>query len=128
MVQKTIRERCPASVTLEFTEAETGYPYLVVPPNRENTPADQPAILQKAFSCSEKAVTSKFGSKPIYLREGGSIPIISDLKTVVGLDSLMIGLFTPHDNLHAPDESFHLGIMETAISAFEDFFVNLVKD
>jgi len=126
MVQKTIRERCPNSVTLEFTEAETGYPYLVVPPNRENTPADQPAILQKAFACSEKAVTSKFGSKPIYLREGGSIPIISDLKTVVGLDSLMIGLFTPHDNLHAPDESFHLGIMETAISAFEDFFVNLV--
>ena len=128
LVQKTIRERCPDSVTIEFTEPHTGNPYLVVPPGKENTPADQSAFLQKAFACSEKAIEGTFGSKPIYLREGGSIPIISDLKTVAGLDSLLIGLFTPEDNLHAPDESFHLGIMEKAIATFEQFFVDLVAN
>jgi len=40
----------------------------------------------------------------------------------------MIGLFTNEDNLHAPDESFHLGIMERAINSFEEFFNQLVRD
>ena len=59
------------------------------------------------------------------MREGGSIPIIGDLKEIAGLDSLLIGLFTPADNLHAPDESFHLGIMEKATTAFESIFEDL---
>ena len=127
LVQQTIRERCPDSVKVEFTQPETGHPYLIVPPGRENTPADQSPVLQKAFATAENNIESTFGSKPIYLREGGSIPIISDLKTIAGLDSLLIGLFTPEDNLHAPNESFHLGIMENAITAFEAFFQDLVS-
>jgi acetylornithine deacetylase/succinyl-diaminopimelate desuccinylase-like protein len=43
----------------------------------------------------------------------------------VGLDSLLIGLFTNEDNLHAPNESFHLGIMNKAIDAFEKLFLDL---
>jgi hypothetical protein len=41
------------------------------------------------------------------------------------LDSLLIGLFTPEDNLHAPNESFHLGILEKAVGAFEVLFTDL---
>ena len=37
----------------------------------------------------------------------------------------MIGLFTNEDNLHAPDESFNLEIMEKAINSFESFFKKL---
>ena len=59
------------------------------------------------------------------MREGGSIPIIGDLKKVAGMDSLLIGLFTNADNLHAPNESFHLGIMEKAISTFEKLFTDI---
>ena len=66
--------------------------------------------------------------RPLYLREGGSIPIIRDLKEVTGLDSLMLGLFTNEDNLHAPDESFNLEIMTKAIDAFEEFFLGLAED
>ena len=69
----------------------------------------------------------EFGSKPIYLREGGSIPIIRDLQEVAGLEALMLGLFTNEDNLHAPDESFDLRIMERAINSFESFFIQLGK-
>ena len=67
----------------------------------------------------------EFGTAPIYLREGGSIPIIRDLKEVAGLDALMLGLFTNEDNLHAPDESFNLTIMNRAIDSFEAFFLRL---
>jgi acetylornithine deacetylase/succinyl-diaminopimelate desuccinylase-like protein len=125
VVQDTIRERCPDTVTLELSEPHSGEPYLIVPPGRENTPADQSPVLQKAFASAEKAIQANFGNPPIYLREGGSIPIISDLKTTCGLDSLCIGLFTPEDHLHSPNESFHLGIMQNAITAFEAFFEDL---
>ena len=81
--------------------------------------------MKKAFSVAEGCIEDGFGTKPIYLREGGSIPIIRDLKEVAGLESLMIGLFTNEDNLHAPNESFHLGIMEKAIRSFETFFKKL---
>ena len=83
--------------------------------------------MKKAFSIVENSVQSSFGTTPLYLREGGSIPIIRDLKEVAGLDALMLGLFTNEDNLHAPDESFHLGIFEKAIYTFTDFFEKLAK-
>jgi acetylornithine deacetylase/succinyl-diaminopimelate desuccinylase-like protein len=125
LVMQTIRDRCPASVTVEITDPEMGDPYLVVPPGRENTPGDISPFFARAFERAELAIEGAFGTKPIYLREGGSIPIISDLKDVVGLDSLLIGLFTPEDNLHAPNESFHLGILEKAVGAFEVLFTDL---
>jgi acetylornithine deacetylase/succinyl-diaminopimelate desuccinylase-like protein len=47
------------------------------------------------------------------------VPIIADIRRVLGLDSVMLGLFLPEDNLHAPDESFHLGVMEKGMRASE---------
>jgi acetylornithine deacetylase/succinyl-diaminopimelate desuccinylase-like protein len=125
LVMQTIRDRCPASVIVEITDPEMGDPYLVVPPGHENTSGDISPFFARAFERAELAIEGAFGTRPIYLREGGSIPIISDLKDVVGLDSLLIGLFTPEDNLHAPNESFHLGILDKAIGAFEVLFKDL---
>jgi acetylornithine deacetylase/succinyl-diaminopimelate desuccinylase-like protein len=76
-------------------------------------------VLAKAFRATDAAVTEVFGRPPLYLREGGSVPIIAQLKQIVGLDSLMMGLFLPEDNLHAPNESFHLGVMKRGIRASE---------
>lgn len=39
------------------------------------------------------------------------MPIIASIKNVTGLDSIMLGLFLPEDNLHAPNESFNLDVM-----------------
>ena len=47
------------------------------------------------------------------------------VEEVAGLDALMLGLFTNEDNLHAPDESFNLTIMNRAIDSFEAFFLRL---
>ena len=49
-----------------------------------------------------------FGSEPVLLREGGSIPIINEFKKVLGADSLLLGLALPDDNLHSPNEKFDL--------------------
>ena len=111
----TLHERCPQSVTIQCTPVPGGSPYSVVPPGRSNTPQDQPPLLSEAFREAETAVTHVFGHKPLFLREGGSVPVIADFKTIAGMDSLMIGVFTPADNLHAPNESFDLSIMERGI-------------
>ena len=73
-------------------------------------------MLAAAFRATETAVTEIWGRPPLYLREGGSVPIIADIKRVTGLDSILIGLFLPEDNLHAPNESFNLDIMKRGIA------------
>ena len=92
-----------------------GDPYVVVPPGRSNTPKDQSPVLARAFRAADAAVTEVWGRPPLYLREGGSVPIIADIKRVTGLDSIMLGLFLPEDNLHAPNESFSLDVMKKGI-------------
>jgi acetylornithine deacetylase/succinyl-diaminopimelate desuccinylase-like protein len=68
-----------------------------------------------------------WGKAPLYLREGGSVGLIADLNEVLGLDAVMMGLFLPEDNLHAPNESFHLGVMQKGIEASEKMLLELAR-
>lgn len=111
LVQDAIRARTPSGVKVEFVDQHKGDPYVVVPPGRSNTPAGQSPVLARAFQATEQAVAEVWGRPPVYLREGGSVPIIADIKRTTGLDSVMLGLFLPEDNLHAPNESFNLDVM-----------------
>ena len=126
-VRKAIETACPDSIRVEVEVKGGGDPYVVIPPGKPGSTGNESDLMKKAFPIIENCVHEEFGSKPIYLREGGSIPIIRDLQEVAGLEALMLGLFTNEDNLHAPDESFDLTIMERAINSFESFFIQLGK-
>jgi acetylornithine deacetylase/succinyl-diaminopimelate desuccinylase-like protein len=115
LVMAAIRARTPSGVKIEFVDQHKGDPYVVVPPDRANTPLDQSPVLARAFRAADQAVTEVWGRAPLYLREGGSVPIIAQIKQVTGLDSVMFGLFLPEDNLHAPNESFNLDVMRKGI-------------
>lgn len=115
LVMDAIRSRAPRGVKIEFVDQHQGDPYVVVPPGRPNTPKDQSPVLARAFRATESAVTQVWGRPPLFLREGGSVPIISDIKRTVGLDSVMLGLFLPEDNLHAPNEGFSLDVMKKGV-------------
>ena len=117
LLSRTLEERCPSQVEIDIAPGHCGSPYMVVPPGKENTPADQSPALNQAFRSAHHCIHKVFGKPPVYLREGGSVPIIADLKRVAGLDSLMIGMFTTQDNLHAPDESVHIGMLEKGVEA-----------
>jgi acetylornithine deacetylase/succinyl-diaminopimelate desuccinylase-like protein len=119
LLYQAIRERMPKDVTFEIKDQHQGVPYVVVPPGRSNTPADQSPVLARTFHATETAVAEVFGRPPLYLREGGSVPIIADIKRVLGLDSVMLGLFLPEDNLHAPNESFKLSVMQKGMAVSE---------
>ncbi len=127
-MQKTLRERCPEAIEMSIELQQSSPAYLVQPPNRENSDPAQNPVLSRAFGQLENAVAAHFGTPPLFLREGGSVPVISDIKKYTGLDSLMVGLFLPQDALHAPNESFSLEMAERAQGMFYTFLRSLARD
>lgn len=121
LVKKTVRERTPEQIKVEFVEYKAnGDGYFVNPKQFAND--ERGSKLSTAFKAVEECVECVFGKKPLFLREGASIPLISDIKKHTGLDCIMVGLFNPEDNLHAPDESFKLSTIENASSYYRKFF------
>ena len=127
LVMDAIRARTPKGVKVRFVDQHKGDPYVVVPPGRSNTPPDQSPVLAAAFRATDKAVTEIWGKKPLYLREGGSVPIISQIKQVTGLDSILFGLFLPEDNLHAPNEGFSLEVMKRGTATTKRILAAVAK-
>ena len=95
LLKKHLKKLCPPTVKLEIKEGHGAEPYLVPPTGLQ---------AQAALSALREA----FGHEPVILREGGSIPIITEFKKVLGADSLLLGLALPDDNLHSPNEKFDL--------------------
>lgn len=124
-VTQAIESRVPKGVKVKITQHDGGEPYLVIPPHRTNSPNPYPKSLEQVFDAAENAITEIFGSPPIYLREGGSIPIIGKIKQVTGLDSILIGLALSTDNMHAPNESFSLKMMEKGIKMYRKIIERL---
>jgi len=119
IIFQAIRDRAPQGLKLKITDQHDAMPYVVIPPDRSNTPKDQPAVLARAFRATETAVTEVWGKAPLYLREGGSVGLIADLKKELNLDAIMLGLFLPEDNLHAPNESFKLSLLHKGIETVQ---------
>ncbi|MBI3004477.1 MAG: dipeptidase [Ignavibacteriales bacterium] len=67
------------------------------------TPIESPGV-QAAVAALQKG----FGKKPLYQREGGSIPIVVQFKRILGLDTVLLGFGLPDENAHAPDEHINL--------------------
>jgi succinyl-diaminopimelate desuccinylase len=69
---------------------------------------------------ASRAIESAFGVKPVLIREGGSIPIVTRFQEVLGCDCLLLGWGLSDDNAHSPNEKFrladyHRGIRASAI-------------
>ena len=65
-------------------------------------------IVGPSVEAATRAVTRAFGKAPVFTREGGSIPVVSTFKKVLGLDTILIGFGQNDDNAHSPNEKFSL--------------------
>lgn len=120
LVKAAIRARTPEQVDVEFLEYDSaGDGYFVDPHNFGGDARSR--RLSEAFAAVEECTEKCFGCRPLFLREGASIPLIADIKKYTGLDSIMLGLFNPEDNLHAPDESFSVATIEKARNYYKMF-------
>lgn len=124
-VKKTILQRAPKGVRVSVETFGGGNAYQVDPPHLSAKGDQAPEILKKAFKICAQSIESETGKAPLFLAEGGSIPIISDLKAHTGLDSILVGLFTPQDRIHASDESFDLDFMVSSMQALTLFFKSM---
>lgn len=66
-----------------------------------------------------RAIEQGFGRSPVFVREGGSIPVVSTFQEVLGLPSVLFGIGLPGENAHAPNEwldlgNFHNGVLAAA--------------
>ncbi len=61
-----------------------------------------------AMQAASDALSAEFGNPPLFSREGGSIPVVSDFQRELGLETVMMGFGLPGDRIHSPNERFYL--------------------
>ena len=93
--ERTLRERCPKNVKIEFARHGMGGALVVN--------ADSPPMRFAA-----EALKEGFGAEPALIREGGSIPVGSLFKRLLNIDTLFVGFGLPDDRVHSPNEKFDL--------------------
>jgi acetylornithine deacetylase/succinyl-diaminopimelate desuccinylase-like protein len=96
----------PKTVTLTLTRMHGGKPWM--------TSFDNPFI-----QAAGRAIERGFGRKPVFTREGGSIPVVSTFQEFLGLPAVLFGVGLPDENAHAPNEkldvaNFHNGVIASA--------------
>jgi acetylornithine deacetylase/succinyl-diaminopimelate desuccinylase-like protein len=112
LVRDYVAEIAPAGVTVKVSLLNTGEPAMM-------------DIEDPAMQAVARAYERGWGKAPIYLREGGSIPVVADFRKLLGVPVLLMGYGLNTDGAHGPDEHyrldmFHRGI-DTAILFLEEF-------
>jgi acetylornithine deacetylase/succinyl-diaminopimelate desuccinylase-like protein len=102
LAKKHLEKNLPPGVTLEISGGHNG-PWYLTDPNGQFGQAAQRA-LKKAFQ-----------KDTVLIREGGSIPIVSDFRNVLGVETLLLGLALPNCRAHSPNENFPLENLDGGI-------------
>ena len=102
-----LRDITPKTMELKITRMHGGKPWM--------TSYDNPFV-----QAAGRAIERGFGRKPVFTREGGSIPVVSTFQEELGLPSVLFGVGLPDENAHAPNEkldvaNFHGGVISSAI-------------
>jgi acetylornithine deacetylase/succinyl-diaminopimelate desuccinylase-like protein len=98
----------PAGVDVDVRLIHSGDPCLI--------PVDNPYI-----QAATRALHEVWGRDTVFIRSGGSIPIVGDFARHLGLPSVMMGFGLPDDNIHAPNEKFNLKNFELGIESLIRF-------
>jgi acetylornithine deacetylase/succinyl-diaminopimelate desuccinylase-like protein len=100
----------PKGVTVEVRMIHSGDPIVVG--------TDNPYV-----TAAKDAMREVFGKETVFVRGGGSIPIVGDIERHLKIPAVMMGFGLPDDNLHAPNEKFHIANfyrgIESVIRMFE---------
>ena len=105
-VKELIEKNLPPGITYELIDFH-GAPGVVVP------------LESPYMQAAAQAVESGFGTKPVFIREGGSIPVVNTFARELQADTLLLGWGLNDDNTHSPNEKFcladfHRGIRSSA--------------
>ena len=111
MFESHLKKIAPKTIQVKVRALHGGEPAI--------TPIDSPGV-QAAVAALQKG----FGKKPLYQREGGSIPIVVQFKKLLGVDTVLLGFGLPDENAHAPNEFINLdnffGGIKTSIHFYNE--------
>ena len=102
LVRKHLEKNLPPGVTMEITDGHSGPWYLTDP--------------HSAFGeAAQRALRKAFHKEVALIREGGSIPIVSQFRDILGVETLLLGLALADCRAHSPNENFPLENLEAGI-------------
>ncbi|HAL54912.1 MAG TPA: dipeptidase [Bacteroidetes bacterium] len=111
LFERHLKKIAPKTIDIRVRALHGGEPAI--------TPIESPGV-RAAVAALQKG----FGKKPLYQREGGSIPIVVQFKKLLGLDTVLLGFGLPDENAHAPNEFINLdnffGGMRTAAHFYNE--------
>lgn len=113
-LERFLRSILPPGIRMELIDMH-GAPGCVVP-------IDSPYM-----SAARAAIETGFGKRAVFIREGGSIPIVGAFKQRLGMDTLLLGWGLDDDNTHSPNEKFHLADFYRGIRASAALWSELAK-
>src|SRR5579884_2434005 len=102
LAQAHLRKNLPRGVSMEITPGHSGPWYMTDP----HSPMGQAA---------QRALREAFNRDVALIREGGSIPIVSQFREILGIETLLMGLALPDCRAHSPNENFPLENLEGGI-------------
>ncbi|MGD9766845.1 MAG: M20/M25/M40 family metallo-hydrolase [Pseudolabrys sp.] len=100
-----VRSRIPADCSVTFG-------------NHGLSPAIQLSYDNPALNKARTALADEWGKKAVTVGAGGSIPIVGDFKSVLGMDSLLVGFALDDDRVHSPNEKFDLTCFHKGIRSW----------
>ncbi|MDA7979935.1 MAG: dipeptidase [Pirellulales bacterium] len=109
-----IEELCPPGINWELKEFHSAHGVVVS--------LDSPYMKAAAL-----AIEAGFGRAPVFIREGGSIPVVNTFKEILGVDTLLLGWGLDDDNTHSPNEKFSLADFHRGIKASAHLWQELAK-
>jgi acetylornithine deacetylase/succinyl-diaminopimelate desuccinylase-like protein len=114
LVERHIRKLLPKQVKCDFQLLSSGKPWVA--------PYTHPF-----FEVAHKALETGFGERAVFIREGGSIPFVTQMYDTFKVPCILLGFGLPDENAHAPDEHILLENYFGGIKAMANFYQSLAK-
>ncbi|MCL6457078.1 MAG: dipeptidase [Gorillibacterium sp.] len=111
-IERHIVAHTPTGAKVTVTQLEKGNPYTIDP----SVP-----MLQKAADAFEQV----YGTRPVFTKDGGSIPIVEAFARVLSAPVVLMGFGLPDENLHAPNEHFNLENFDKGLLTIVEFLRKL---
>jgi acetylornithine deacetylase/succinyl-diaminopimelate desuccinylase-like protein len=109
-----LETHAPSAIRWSLTSMHGGPPSI----------SDLNSVYVQALSNALEAVWHK---KPVFKREGGSVPVVLDFQEILGVETVNTGFSMVDDNAHSPNEKLHLPTWYRGIDSFIHFYFNLAR-
>jgi len=109
-----VKKIAPKSIKTEVYGQHHGKPWI--------SPIDS-----KWNKAAIKALKAGFGKEPVFMREGGSIPIVFTLEEYLKAPTVLLGFGLPDENAHSPDEHLNMNNFYNGILTSADFYEEIAK-